>query len=83
MAQADLLRKITNLLSLSFNKYEGLSNDGYYTISTITHWKYYNIREWCTTKYKLTTTRGESSYGDQNQVLKGVEVVGHRFDPQG
>ena len=40
-------------------------NDRYDMISTITHCKYDNIREWCTTKYKLINTRGGASYGYQ------------------
>ena len=64
MVQADLLKKITNILSLSVNQREVLSDEGYDTISTIVHWKYDDILEWYTTKSKLTTTRGGASYGD-------------------
>ena len=65
MSQADFLNTITNVLVLSFNQHEVLSDDRYDTISAIIHWKYDNIREWCTTKSKLTTTRGGDSYGDR------------------
>ena len=41
-----------------------LYNDGYYSIYTIIHWKYDKIREWCTTKSKLTTTLGGAYSGD-------------------
>ena len=64
MVQADLLKTITNILSLSVNQREVLSDEGYDTISTIAHWKYDDILEWYTTKSKLTTTRGGASYGD-------------------
>ena len=63
MARAYVLNKITNVLGLSVKKLEVLSDDVYDTISTIINWKYGDIRKWCTTKYKLTTTRGGASYG--------------------
>ena len=66
MAQADFLNTITNVLGLSSDKHEVLSDDGYYTISTIIHWNYYEILYWCKTKSKLKTTRGGASCGDQN-----------------
>ena len=65
MAQAYLLNKITNVLSLLIKQREMLSNDGYDTISTIIHWNYDEICEWCTINYKLKTTRVGASYGDQ------------------
>ena len=55
--QADLLNKVANFLGLSIRKREVLSDDGYDTISTIIHWKYNKIRDWCTTKSKLKNTR--------------------------
>ena len=63
MAQSDFLNTITNVLGLSVKQRGMLSDDGYYTISTIIYWKYDEIREWCTTKYKLKTTMGGTSYG--------------------
>ena len=84
MAQADFLNTIINALRVSVKKHEVLSDDEYDTISTIIHWKYDNIREWYTTKPKLTTTRGGDSYGYQNINLhKCFVMVGHQFDPQG
>ena len=84
MSQAHLFNTITNVLGLSVKQREVLSDDGYETMSTIIHWKYDEIREWCTTKSKLKTTRGGASYGYQkNQVLTVVGMVGHRFEPQG
>ena len=65
MAQAYFLNTITDVLGLSVKQRELLSYNGYDTISTIIYWKYDNICEWCTTKSKLTTTRGGASYGDQ------------------
>ena len=65
MAQADFLNTINNVLGLSVNQREVLSDDRYDTISTIIHWKYDKICEWCKTKSRLTTTRGGASYGDQ------------------
>ena len=65
MSQVDLLNTITRVLGLSIKQREVLSDDGCETISTIIHLKYDEIREWCTTKSKFTTTRGEASYGDQ------------------
>ena len=64
MAQAYLINRINNVLGLSVKQLELLSNDGYDTIFTIIHWNYDNIREWCTTKSKLTTTRGGNYYGE-------------------
>ena len=64
MAQAYLLNTITNVLGLSAKQREVSSNDGYYNISNIVHWNYDDIHEWFTTKSKLKTTRGGSSYGD-------------------
>ena len=46
MAQAGLLNKITNILGLSVNQREVLSDDIYDIISTIIHWKYEDICEW-------------------------------------
>ena len=63
MTQADFFDTITNVLGLSVKQREMLSDDWYDTISTIIHWKYYNIREWFTTKSKLKTTRGGASCG--------------------
>ena len=71
--QEDLLNTITNVLGLSVKQCEVLSDDGYDTISTIMHWKYDDIRDWCTTKSKLTTTRGGDSYGYQQ--IKCVQVL--------
>ena len=59
------LNIITNVLGLSVNQREVLSDDGYDTIFTIIHWKYDTIREWCKTKFKLKTTRGRASHGEQ------------------
>ena len=58
MAQEDILNKITNVLGLSVNQREVLSDYRYDTISTIIHWNYEKIHKWYTTKSKLTTTRG-------------------------
>ena len=38
--QEDLLNSVTNVLGLSFRKWEVLSDYVYYTISIIIHWKY-------------------------------------------
>ena len=65
MEKANILNTITNILGLSVNQHEVLSDDGYYTISTIIHLNYDDICYWCTTKSKLTTTRGGTSYGEQ------------------
>ena len=65
MAQADFLNTITNVLGLSVKQREVLSNYRYDTISNIIHCNYDKIREWCTTKSKLTTTKGGASYRDQ------------------
>ena len=65
MTHADFLNTITNVLGLAVKQREVLSDDGYDTISTIIHWNYDKIREWCTTKSKLITTRGGASHGDQ------------------
>ena len=65
MAQVDFLNKTTNALGLSVKQHEVLSDDGYDTISTIIHWKYDKIREWCTTKYTLKNTTGGASYGER------------------
>ena len=65
MSQAYLLKTITNVLGLSVKQHEVLSNYRYETISNIIHCKYDKIREWCTNKYKLLTTRGGAYYGDQ------------------
>ena len=51
-------------MGLSVKQRELLFDDGYDTILTIIHWNYDNIREWCTTKSKLTTTRGGTYYGE-------------------
>ena len=79
------LNTITNVL--------GLSNDGYDTISTIIHWKYDKIREWCTNKSKFTATRGGASYEDRKikclqalvwwgtyLTLRGKQIVLYDFD---
>ena len=65
MAKADLINTITNVLVLSVNQCEVLSNDGCYTISTVIYCKYEEIHECCTTKFKLKTTIGGASYGDR------------------
>ena len=65
MEQADLLNTVTNVLGLSARQLEVLSYDRYETISTIIHWKYDKISEWCTTKSNLTTTRWGSNDGDK------------------
>ena len=65
MAQENFLSTITDVLGLSFKQCGVLSNDGYYMISPIINWNYNEIRERCTTKSKLTTTRVKVSYGDQ------------------
>ena len=93
MAQAYFLNTITNVLGLSVKQCEVLSDDGYDTISTIMHWKYDDIRDWCTTKSKLTTTRGGAYYGDQkikclqalawwatNLTLRGKHIFLANFD---
>ena len=64
MVRADFLNTITNVLCLSVKKREMLSYDGYEMAYTIIYWKYENICEWCTTKSKLTTSRGGASHGD-------------------
>ena len=53
MAQAYFLNTITNVLGISVKKREVLYDDGYL---------HDNIREWFTTKSKLTTTRRGASY---------------------
>ena len=73
MAQADFLNTITNVLVLSLNQRGVLSDDAYDMISTIINFNYENIREWCTTKSKLTTTRGVASYGEQK--IKCLQVL--------
>ena len=65
LAQAYLFNTITNFLGLSFKQREVLSDDRYDTISTIMHWKYDDIREWCTPKSKLKTTRVGDSHGER------------------
>ena len=65
ISQSDLINTTTNVLGLSIDQRGLLYDDVYDTIFAIIHWKYEKIREWCTTKSKLTTTRGGSSYGDQ------------------
>ena len=93
MAQADLLNIIINVLGILVKQREVLSDDGYDTISTIIHWNYDNTCEWFTTKYKLITTRGGDSYGDQkikclqalewwatNLTLRGKKIVLADFD---
>ena len=65
-AQADLINTVTNVLGLSISQRQVLYNEEYGTISTIIHWNYDMIREWCTAKYKLTTTRGGATCGDSN-----------------
>ena len=67
------LNIITNVLGLSVNQREVLSDDGYDTIFTIIHWKYDDIREWCTIKSKFTTTSGGDSYGDRR--IKCIQVL--------
>ena len=73
MAQADLPNTITNVLGLSVNQSDVLSDDIYDKISTIINCKYNNIREWYTNKSNLTTSRGGASYGDQN--IKCLQVL--------
>ena len=73
MAQSDLLNTITNVLIFSVKQREVLSDDGYDTIYTVIHWKYYEICEWCTTKSKFTTPRGGDSYGYQK--IKCVQAL--------
>ena len=93
MAQADLLNTITNVLGISVKQREVLSDDGYDTISTIIHWKYYKIREWYRIKFKFTAIRGGDSYGDQkinclqalswwatDLTLRGKQIVSDDFD---
>ena len=93
MEQAYLLNTTTNVLGLSVKQREVLSNNRYDMIYTIIHWKYDNIREWCTTKSKLKTTRGGYSYGDlkikclqalvrwaNNLTLRGKQIVLADFD---
>ena len=93
MEQAYFLNTITNVLGLSVKKDEVLSDDGYDTISTIINWKYDNIRECCTTKSKLTTTREGASYVDKkikwlqallwratDLALRGKHIVLDDFD---
>ena len=60
--KSDFLNTITNILGLSVKQRDVLYDDGYDMISTIIHWKYDKIRDWFTTKSKLTTTRGGDSY---------------------
>ena len=73
MTQAYFLNTITNVLGLSVKKQKVLPDDGYDTIFTIIHWKYDKIREWCTNKYKLITTRGGAYYGDQK--IKCIQTL--------
>ena len=75
MAQADLLDTVINILGISVNQREVLSGDVYYTMSTIINWMYEDIRDWCTAKSKLTTTRGGASYGDQK--IKFLQALAH------
>ena len=82
MAQVYFLNTITNVLGLSDKQRDVLSYDGYDTISTIIHCKYDSIHKGCTTNYKLTTTTGGASYGDQN-IITVIGMVGHRFEPLG
>ena len=63
MTQAYFLNTITNILGFSAKQPEVLSDDRYDTISTIIHWKYSEICDWCKTNYKLKTTRGGASNG--------------------
>ena len=63
-AKADLLNTVTKILGLSVSQSEVLSNGVYDKIYTIIHWKYGQIREWCPTNFKLTTTRGGATCGD-------------------
>ena len=93
MAQAYFLNTITNVLGLLSKQREVLLDDGYDTISTIIHWKYDNMCEWCTTKSKLKTTIVGASYGEQkikyiqvfswwatNLILRGKQIVLADFD---
>ena len=93
MAHTYLLNTITNVLGLSVNQREVLSNNVYNTISTIIYWKYDKICEWCTNKSELTTARGGAFYGDQkikclqalawwatNLTLRGKQIVLSDFD---
>ena len=73
ISKADFPNTTTNVLYLSVNQREMLSDDRYDTISTIIHWKYDEIREWSTTKSKLKTTRGRASYGCRK--VKGLQAL--------
>ena len=73
ISQAYFLNTITNVLGLSVKQRKVLFDDGYDTISTTIHWKYDRMREWCTTKSNLTTTRGGNSYGDQ--IIKFLQAL--------
>ena len=61
-AQIDFLNTVINFLGLLVRKCDVLYNDGYGTISNIIHWKYNMVREWFTTKSKLSTTIVEAPY---------------------
>ena len=84
MTQAYFINTITNVLGLSVKQREVLSNDRYDTISTIIHQNFDETREWCTTKYKLTTTRGGASYGDpKTKFLQALEWCSTNFTLRG
>ena len=93
MSQADFINRITNILGLSVKQREVLSDDRCDTVSTIINWKYDEIHDWCTTKSKLTTTRGGASYGEEkikclqtlawwatNLKFRGKQIVLADFD---
>ena len=73
MALADLINTTTNVMVLPVKQREVLSNYRYDTISNIIHWYYDNIREWCRTKSKLTTTRGGAFNG--NRKIKCLQAL--------
>ena len=72
MTQADLLKKITNILGLSVNQQVVLSDHGYEMISNIINWKYEEKFKWCTTNSKLRT---ELRIETKNQVITGVGTM--------
>ena len=75
MAQTDFLNTVINLLVLLVRKCDVLSNDGYDTISHIIHWKYNMVREWFTTKSKLSTTIVGAPYWDiKIKFIKSLEL---------
>ena len=83
MVQENFLHTITNMLGFSVKQREVISDDGYDTIYTIINWKYDKIREWCTTKSKLTTIRGGASYGYLKSISYGRCHSGPKNCPSG